>query len=131
MRKKTESLLTLSRRERQILDSIYQRGQATAAQVMNDLPDAPTYTTVRTLLSVLERKGHVRHTKERQHFVYYPVQHRKDSGDAMLRHVLQIFFNGSPADALSSLLGDVETIDKKELLNLHKLIEDARKRKTR
>ena len=122
--------MTLSRRERQILDSIYQRGRATAAEVMSDLPDAPTYTTVRTLLSVLERKGHVRHTKERNHYVYYPVQRRKDSGHAMLRHVLRTFFNGSPSDALSSLLGDVETIDKKELRNLQKLIEDARKRRT-
>jgi predicted transcriptional regulator len=127
MRKKVDATISLSRRERQILDSIYRRGEATAAQVQSDLEDAPTYTTIRTLLRVLERKGHVRHIQEGNHYLYLPVQPRADTGRTMLRHVLRTFFNGSPSHALSSLLGDVEAIDKKELQNLQKLIDQARK----
>ncbi|MCI0606416.1 BlaI/MecI/CopY family transcriptional regulator [bacterium] len=129
MKRRQGTPFGLSRRERQILDSIYQRGQATAAEVMVALPDAPTYTTVRGLLRVLERKGHIRHIKEGRRFLYYPVRPRAETGRTMLKHVLGTFFNGSAVHALSSLLGDTRKLEKNELEILKELIDKARKRR--
>lgn len=75
---------SLSRRERQIMDVIYTRGRATAADVTAALPDAPTYTTVRGQLRILEEKGHVRHADEGGRYVYSPSTPREDAGTSQL-----------------------------------------------
>jgi len=119
--------LDLSRRERQILDILYRLGQATAAEVQGQMSDAPTYTTVRGLLRVLERKGHVRHEQDGVRFVYAAVRSKAKAGPAVLTHVIRTFFNGSPAEAMAALLGSSSHLSSEELQRLERLIERARK----
>ena len=119
--------LDLSRRERQILEVLYRLGQATVAEVTSQMSEAPTYTTVRTLLRVLERKGHIRHEVDGLRFVYSPVMPKTSAGPSVLAHVVQTFFNGSPADAMAALLGSAPKISETELQRLKRLVERARK----
>src|SRR3954451_5137504 len=95
-----ETSPTLSRRERQILDIVYARGEATAAQVVADLPDPPTKTAVRTLMRILEAKGHLTHRREGLAYVYRPSQARAQAGQSALRRVLRTFFGGSLPEGL-------------------------------
>src|SRR6266550_5190767 len=88
---------TLSRRERQIMDVLYRRGRATAADVMEALPGDPHSSTVRTQLRVLEEKGHVRHEEEGLRYVYMPAVARHAARKSALRHVIDTFFDGSEA----------------------------------
>src|SRR6266850_4850120 len=85
----------LSRRERQIMDILFRRGRATAAEVMADLPGNSSYSTVRTQLRVLEEKGHVRHEEEGLRYVYVPAMARQAARKSALRHVIDTFFDGS------------------------------------
>lgn len=119
----------LSRRERQILDVIYELGRATAADVQERMPDAPTYTTVRGLLRVLETKGHVRHEEDGGRYVYFPTLTKQRAAKSALRHVVQTFFDGSPSRAMAALLGGQRTVDEEELARLEELIARARKEK--
>ena len=119
----------LSRRERQIMDVVYRRGRATAAEVHADLPDAPTYTTVRGLLRVLEEKGHLRHEEHGRQFVYLPSTAKSDAGASQLSHVVRTFFGGSPADAMAALLGTQQArVSDEELERLAALVAQARER---
>jgi predicted transcriptional regulator len=95
----------LSRRERQIMDILFRRSRATAAEVMHDLPGEPSYSTVRTQLRVLEQKGHVRHAQDGVRYVYTPVVARHAARKSALRHVIETFFDGSPEQAVAALLG--------------------------
>jgi len=95
----------LSKRERQIMDILFRRGRATAADVMADLPSDAGNSTVRTQLRVLERKGHVRHEQDGLRFVYMPVVARRAARKSALRHVIDTFFDGSPEKAVAALLG--------------------------
>lgn len=123
-----ETLPTLSRRERQILDIVYARGEATAAQVVADMPDAPTKTAVRTLMRILEEKGHLRHRQEGQSYIYRPSQARAQAGQSALRRVLRTFFGGSMQEALAAHLADDDSaLEPKELEKLAALIRKARK----
>jgi predicted transcriptional regulator len=118
----------LSRRERQILDILYQRGQATAADVQNALPEPPSYSAVRALLRILEDKGHVRHQQDGPRYVYLPTLARENAKRSALRHVLRTFFDGSAEQAISALLDESSTkLSPAELDRLACLIEDARK----
>lgn len=119
----------LSRRERQILDVIYELGRATAAEVLERMPDAPTYTTVRGLLRVLETKGHVRHEDEGGRYVYIPTLTKQRAAKSALRHVVQTFFDGSPSRAMAALLGGQRNVDEEEIARLEELIARARKEK--
>src|SRR5215207_1353437 len=94
----------LSRRERQIMDVVYRRGAASAAEVLADLPDPPGYSAVRTLLRILEDKGHLRHRDEGGKYVYTPTRPREQAGRSALRRVLSTFFQNSTADAVAALL---------------------------
>lgn len=121
-------LATLSRRERQIMDVLFQRGRATAAEVQEAIPDAPGYSAVRALLRILEEKGHVRHEQEGPRYVYLPRHDREKARRSALRHVVQTFFDGSAGQAMTALLdasGDRITGD--ELDRLAAMIERARK----
>jgi predicted transcriptional regulator len=118
----------LSRRERQILDILYQQGQATAAEVQAALPEPPSYSAVRALLRILEEKGHVRHDQDGPRYVYRPTIARDNAKRSALRHVLQTFFDGSAEQAISALLDESSTrLSSSELDRLAKLIETARK----
>jgi predicted transcriptional regulator len=120
----------LSKRERQILDILYRRGEASAADIHSDLPDAPTYTTVRGLLRVLEEKGHVRHEEDGPRFIYRPTAPRESAGASYLGHVVHTFFGGSPSNAVAALLGSAHApLKKDELDRLAKVIEDARRKR--
>jgi predicted transcriptional regulator len=96
---------TLSRRERQIMDVLYRRGRATAAEVMQDLTGDPHSSTVRTQLRVLEDKGHVRHEEEGLRYVYMPAVPRHAARKSALRHLVETFFDGSTEKAVAALLG--------------------------
>ena len=99
----------LSRRERQILDILYQKGRATAAEVQADLPEPPSYSAVRALLRILEDKGHVRHEQDGPRYVYLPTVARDNAKRSALRHILQTFFDGSAEQAISALLDEPST----------------------
>jgi predicted transcriptional regulator len=116
----------LSRRERQIMDIIYRRGRATAAEVLEGLSDPPSYSSVRALLRVLENKGHVRHEHDGPRYVYLPTVPRAEARESALRHLLRTFFDGSASGAVAALL-DAGEIEDDELERLAEMIEQARK----
>lgn len=119
----------LSRRERQIMDIVYARGEATALEVTAAMRDAPGKTAVRTLLRILEEKGHLTHRQDGQTYVYRANQSKERAGQSAFRRVLEVFFGGSLEQAVAMHLGD-ETADlsKYELARLADLIQKARKR---
>jgi BlaI family transcriptional regulator, penicillinase repressor len=118
----------LSRRERQILDILYQRGRATAADVQTALPEPPSYSAVRALLRILEDKGHVHHEQDGPRYVYVPTIARDNAKRSALRHMLQTFFDGSTEQAISALLDDSSTkLSATELDRLARLIDGARR----
>jgi BlaI family penicillinase repressor len=118
----------LSRRERQILDILYQRTQATAAEVQSALPEPPSYSAVRALLRILEDKGHVRHEQDGPRYVYRPIIARGNAQRSALRHILQTFFDGSAEQAISALLDDSSSrFSPAELDRLAHMIDTARK----
>ena len=121
----------LSRRERQIMEIIYRRGQASAADVVADLPDPPTKTAVRTLLRILEEKGHLKHRQEGLAYVYLPAHSRTQAAKSAFRRVLHTFFEGSLEKAVAAHLGDdAADLTADELARLADLIRQARKKGT-
>jgi BlaI family transcriptional regulator, penicillinase repressor len=125
------SHLDVSRRERQILDVLFERGQATAAEIQAALPDAPSYSAVRALLRILEAKRYVRHDQDGPRYVYRPVIARESAGRSALRHLLRTFFDGSPEQALAALLDPSSSrLSDEELDRLAKLIERARRKES-
>jgi BlaI family transcriptional regulator, penicillinase repressor len=119
----------LSRRERQIMDVIYAMGEATATEVMAGLPDPPTNTAVRTMLRILEQKGHLSHRQEGLKFVYRASRPRARAGRTALERVLRTFFDGSLEKAVAAHLGDEAAgMSNEELDRLAELIEQARKK---
>jgi predicted transcriptional regulator len=124
----SRTLHTLTRRERQIMDILFRRGRATAAEVLSELPDEPTYSTVRTQLRVLEQKGHVRHEQDGLRFVYMPIVARHAARRSALRHVVETFFDGSPEKAVAALLGgEAAKLSREQLDRIASLIARARK----
>ena len=122
------ALLTgLSRRERQIMDSLYRRGRATAAEVQADLPGRPSDSTVRTQLRVLENKGHVRHETEGQRYVYLPAVPRHAARRSALRHLVDTFFDGSAEKVVGALLGgEGARLTEEELNRIGEMVTKAR-----
>jgi len=118
----------LSRRERQILDILIESGKASASEVRAAMPDAPSYSAVRTLLRVMEEKGHVRHRAEGLRYVYMPTLGREKAKRGAMRHVLKTYFNGSPEQIVAALL-DVASTDltAEELDRMAAMIEKAKK----
>jgi BlaI family penicillinase repressor len=118
----------LTRRERQIMDILYRRGRATAAEVMADLPGGPSSSTVRTQLRVLESKGHVRHEEEGLRYVYEPVVRRHTARRSALRHLVDTFFDGSVEKVVGALLGAEGTrLSEEELERIAELVAKAKK----
>jgi len=118
----------LSRRERQIMDILYQRGRASASEIHQALPDAPTYSAVRAKLRVLEEKGHVRHEEESLRYVYLPTMARDTARRSALRHLVSTFFEGSAEEAIAALL-DLSSADltAADLDRIQSIVDQARK----
>jgi BlaI family transcriptional regulator, penicillinase repressor len=120
----------LTKRERQIMDVLYRTGRATAADVLAALPGTPHYSTVRTQLRVLEEKGHVRHESDGLRYVYVPTLARHTARKAALRHLVDTFFDGSAAGAVTALLGrDAGRLSDDELDRIETLLKSAREDK--
>ena len=118
----------LSRRERQIMDVLHARSQATAAEVRAALPAPPGYSAVRALLSILEEKGHVRHRREGARYVYVPRTSPEIARRSALKRVVTTFFQGSVSQAMAALLDTADTeLSNTELTRLQQLIKKARK----
>jgi predicted transcriptional regulator len=118
----------LGRRERQIMDVLFRRGRATAAEVLEDLADPPSYSAVRGMLKLLETKGHVRHEWDGPRHVYLPAGSRTDAQRSAARHILTTFFNNSMETAVAAMLGVADKpLSPEELKRLAKLVERARK----
>jgi len=125
---KTSTHTTLTRRERQIMDVLYRRGRATAAEVMAELTGEPNYSTVRTQLRVLEDKGHVRHDEEGGRYVYAPAVPRHAARKSALKHLVETFFDGSAEQVVAAVLGgEASRLSDEELDRVSALIEKARK----
>src|SRR5437867_4380181 len=119
---------TLSRRERQIMDILYRRGRATAAEVMEDLPGDRSYSTVRTQLRVLEEKGHVHHDEQGLRYVYMPAVPRHAARKSALRHLIDTFFDGSAEKVVAAVLGhEAAKLTDEELTRIAELVAKARK----
>jgi len=126
MKKQTHS--NLSRRERQIMDIIYKRAQATAMEVMENLPAAPGYSAVRAMLRLLEEKGYLKHQQDGLRYVYLPTLSREKARQSALKQMLQTFFDDSTEDAVATLLHVSKSkLSKTDLDRLSKLIDEARK----
>ncbi len=118
----------LSRRERQIMDALYQRQRASAAEIREALPDAPGYSAVRALLRILEEKGHIRHEEKDLRYVYFPTAPRGRVRRRALRHVVDTFFDGSAAQVVAALLDpSTAQVTDDELDRISELIEQSRK----
>jgi predicted transcriptional regulator len=119
---------TLTRRERQIMDILYRRGRATAAEVMDALTGQPNSSTVRTQLRVLEEKGHVRHEEQGLRYVYMPTVPRHAARKSALKHMVETFFDGSAEGVVAALLGGESAhVSDEELKRIAGLIAKARK----
>ena len=122
----------LSRRERQIMDVIYRRGSATATEITADLPDPPTSTAVRTMLRILEDKGHLTHEQDGIRYVYRAVVDRDKARESVISHVVRTFFDGSAEQAMATLIDrSGSDLTDAELGRLAALIANARKRQDR
>ena len=127
--KRKEPHIDLSRRERQIMDIVYRRGSATAAEVTADLPDPPTSTAVRTMLRILENKGHLTHEQDGVRYLYKAVVDRDKARESMIGHMIKTFFNGSAEQAMATLIDRAGSdLNDEELARLAGMIEKARKR---
>jgi len=119
----------LSRRERQIMDAVYCKGEATASDVLATIADPPTRTAVRTFLRILEAKGHLRHIKRGREFVYQPTHSRESAGTSAFGRAIRTFFDGSLERAVAAYLGDPEAaVPPEELRRLSSLIAQARRK---
>jgi BlaI family transcriptional regulator, penicillinase repressor len=120
----------LSRRERQIMDVLYRSGRATAAEVQAGMPDAPSYSAVRTMLRILEEKGHVRHEPDGPRYVYIPTVARDKVKRSALKHVVNTFFEGSASQVMAALVElSPRDLDDEEIARLRQLIDNAKKKK--
>lgn len=118
---------SLTKRERQIMDVLYRLGRGTAGDVMERLPGAPSYSTVRTQLRVLETKGHVRHEEEGLRYVYMPTVPRHAARRSALKHLVDTFFEGSSAKVVAALLGgEGARLSDEELTRIADLVKHAR-----
>jgi predicted transcriptional regulator len=122
----------LGRRERQIMDIVVRRGRATAGEVMKELPDPPSNSSVRSMLSLLEEKGFLRHEWDGPRYVYSPVADPAQIRRSAVKHLLRTFFDGSMESAVAAMLGGAEKPPSdEELSRLAKLVDEARRKRGR
>lgn len=94
----------LGRRERQIVEAVHRLGRATVNDVLDELPDAPSYSAVRAMLGKLEQKGHLKHEEQGPRYVYLPAVSTERAGRVALRHLVNTFFDGSAEEAVLALI---------------------------
>jgi BlaI family transcriptional regulator, penicillinase repressor len=131
MRISKKTLMTdpdLSRRERQIMDVLFARGRAIGQEIQEGLPDKPNYSSVRTILRVLERKGYVRHIEEGLRYVYEPTVAREAASRSALQRIVRTFFDGSAKEAAAALLDPAAFhLTEEELSELGRIVDRAKK----
>ena len=117
----------LSRRERQVMDILHRRAEATVAEIMAELPDPPTYSAVRSVLRILGEKNLIRYKEDGPRYIYFPAQDTEAARDDVLAHVVRTYFAGSPEQAVTALLrmSDVDMKDE-EIERLRATIKRAR-----
>ena len=117
----------LGRRERQIMDVVYQLGEASVADVLERLPDPPSYSSVRTMIRHLESKGLLRHRRKGTKYIYRPTQSKESASRSALRHLIKTFFGDSAPDAVAAVLGvSSEKLSDDDLDRIERLIDEAR-----
>jgi len=125
------ALESLSRRERQIMDILYQKGKASASEVRESMENAPTYSAVRAMLRILEQKGHVKHRAEGLKYVYVPVLGRDKAKRSAVKHLLDTFFSNSPEQVMAALLDiSAKHLTRDELDRMAEMIEKAKREGT-
>jgi predicted transcriptional regulator len=118
----------LSRREREIMDILYQRGKASAADVLAAMPEPPSYSAVRAMLRILEEKGHLRHENEGLKYVFIPVVTRDKAKRSAVKHLVDTFFRESPAQIVAALLDvSAKRLTREELDRMSEMIEQAKR----
>ncbi len=124
---KKKSNRDLGARERQILDIVFELGEASVSDVVQKMPDPPSYSSVRTMIRLLESKGFLKQIRrEGTKYIYKPTQSRNAASKSALRHVLRTFFSGSAPDAVAAIL-DAENLSPNDLERIEELIDEARK----
>jgi predicted transcriptional regulator len=119
----------LTRRERQIMDILHARGEATAADVLAALPEPPSYSAVRAMLRILEEKGAVKHREDGPRYIFLPTESRERASRSALKRVVQTFFDGSLADTVAALVDPKDgKLDPAELARIEKIIRQAKTR---
>ena len=122
------SFQTLGARERQILDLIFHLGEASVGDVLTRMADPPSYSSVRTMIRLLESKGFLKHRVEGTKYVYRPTQSLQTASKSAVLHVLKTFFRGSASDALAAILNvSSDKLTEEDLARMKQLIEEARK----
>ena len=128
----TTDTAQLSRRERQIMEIVYELGRATAAEVRERMPDPPSYSAVRAMLRILEDKGHIIHEQDGPRYVFLPIVPREEASETALRRLVRTFFGGSPEGAMAALLDlDGDRLDEDALQRLAEMIDEARREEER
>jgi predicted transcriptional regulator len=117
----------LGKRERQIMEIVYRRGRATVADVLGELPDPPSYSSVRAMLRYLEDKGQLRHEEDGPRYAYLPTSPKDEVRGSALRHVVRTFFDNSVSTAVAALL-EAKPLDPDEYERLSRLLREARER---
>ncbi|MGJ8672114.1 BlaI/MecI/CopY family transcriptional regulator [Rubritalea sp.] len=115
----------LSRRERQMMDIIYRLGKASAKEVLENLPDPPSYSAVRALLVTLENKGMLNHSKESRRYIYTPAITEVKARNSAIKNLLSTFFNNKPKNLIAALLDESdENLTKSEIDEIRKMVHD-------
>ena len=128
----SSTLSDLGRRERQIMDIVIRRGRASAAEVLGELPDPPSYSSVRSMLKLLEAKGHLVHEWDGPRHAYRPTGSPEQLRRSAVRHLLRTFFSNSMESAVAAMLGSGERPPSDdELKRLTRLIAEARRKRGR
>jgi predicted transcriptional regulator len=123
----TDPAAQLGKRERQIMEVVYRRGRATVADVLSDLPDPPSYSSVRAMLRYLEDKGHLRHEEEGPRYVYLPTAPKQEVSKSALGHVVRTFFDGSVTSVVAALI-ESSPLTSAEYERLSRLLDGAARR---
>ena len=128
----TTDTAQLSRRERQIMEIVYELGRATAVEVRERMPDPPSYSAVRAMLRILEDKGHIIHEQDGPRYIFLPIVPREEASETALRRLVRTFFGGSPEGAMAALLDlDGDRLDEDALKRLAEMIDEARREEER
>ena len=120
----TDPAAHLGKRERQIMEVVYRRGRATVSDVLTDLPDPPSYSSVRAMLRYLEDKGHLQHEEDGPRYVYLPTAPKQEVRKSALGHVVRTFFDGSVSSVVAALI-ESSPLSREEYERLSRLLDEA------